>query len=220
MKLFIESAEVEKIKEAWSWGILDGVLISPALAALTGRKPAELFREISQVVDCPVCIETPAAVFKDIVAEARNLSRVGRNLLLKVPITKDGLKAVRRLEEESIKTIVAVTFSPLQALLAAKAGSSYVSLHFGLLEEAGQSATEALHRIKTIYKNYGFNTQVMATGIQQPAKVLEAALVGTDCCAVGFDVLGQLYQHLLTLAGGRKAELPDSGAAGTASPVA
>ncbi|MCS7338861.1 MAG: fructose-6-phosphate aldolase [Verrucomicrobiae bacterium] len=199
MQLFIESAEIGKIKDALSWGIVDGVLLSPALVAATGRRPAELYREIASAVDCPVCVETPAVTFQDITTEARSLARLGRNLLLMVPITKEGLRAVRVLEAENIRTIVAVTFSPLQALLAAKVGASYVSLHIDLLEEAGQSAAEAINQIKTIYRNHSFSTKIMAVGVRQPLAVLEAAVVGADCCATGYDVLGQLYQHLLTL---------------------
>jgi len=197
MKLFIESADVGKIKEAWSWGVLDGVTTSSGLVTQTGRKADELYREICAAVDGPVCVETVALTGKEIAAEARVLARNYRNVVVKVPITKEALKAVKRLEEEGIVTNVSVTFSPLQALLAAKAGASYVSPFVGRLDEAGHAGMEVVQQTKAIYKNYGFKTQIIASAVQHPMHVLEAALAGADGCAMSFEVLDQLYQHLL-----------------------
>lgn len=198
MKLFIESAEVGKIKEAWGWGILDGVMTHPGLVAQTGRKADELYREICAAVDGPVCVEAVALMAKDIAVEARALSKISRNVVVKVPITKEGLKTVKRLEGEGITTNVTVTFSPFQALLAAKVGASYVSPFVGGLDEVGQAGAEVVRQIKTIYRNYGFKTQIIVSAVQHPMHVLEAALAGADVCAASFEVLDQLYQHPLT----------------------
>ena len=198
MKLFIESAEVGKIKEAWSWGILDGVMTSPALVAQTGRKADELYREICAAADGAVCVEAVALMAKDIATEARLLSKISRDIIVKIPITKEGLKTVKRLEEEGITTNVTVVYSPFQALLAAKAGASYASLFVGGLDETGQAGAEVVRQIKTIYRNYGFKTQIIVDAVQHPMPVLEAALAGADVCAASFEVLDQLYQHPLT----------------------
>src|SRR6266436_7708461 len=198
MKLFIDSAEVDKIRDAWEWGIIDGVTTNPSHVAKTGRKHLEVYREICDIVDGPISLETIALTAKEMVPEGRALAKIHRNVVVKVPITREGLKAVKQFTSESIKTNVTVTFSPLQAMLAAKCGATYISPFVGRLDAIGQFGMEVVRQIKTIYTNYGFSTQVLTAAVRHPTHVLEAALAGSDVCTMAFDVLEQLYQHPLT----------------------
>ena len=198
MKLFIDSAEVEKIREAWDWGIIDGVTTNPSHVAKTGRKHLEVYREICDIVDGPISLETVTLTAKEIVPEGRALAKIDKNVVVKVPITREGLKAVKQLTAEGIKTNVTVTFSPLQAMLAAKCGATYISPFVGRLDAIGQFGMEVVRQIKAIYRNYGFKTQVLTAAVRHPTHVLEAALAGSDVCTMAYDVLEQLYQHPLT----------------------
>jgi len=198
MKLFIDSAEVDKIREAWEWGIIDGVTTNPSHVAKTGRKHLEVYREICDIVDGPISLETITLTAKEMVPEGRALAKIHKNVVVKVPITKEGLKAVKEFTAEGIKTNVTVTFSPLQAMLAAKCGATYISPFVGRLDAIGQFGMEVVRQIKTIYTNYGFKTQVLTAAVRHPTHVLEAALAGSDVCTMAFDVLEQLYQHPLT----------------------
>ena len=181
MKIFIDSAEVEKIKEAWSWGIIDGVTTNPSHVAKTGRKHLEVYREICEIVDGPISLETVTPTAKEMLAEGRALAKIHKNVVVKVPITKEGLKAVKVFAAEGIKSNVTVTFSPLQALLAAKCGATYISPFVGRLDAIGHFGMEVVRQIKTIYTNYGFKTQVLTAAVRHPTHVLE-----------------QLYNHPLT----------------------
>jgi transaldolase len=198
MKLFIDSAEVDKIREAWEWGIIDGVTTNPSHVAKTGRKHLEVYREICDIVDGPISLETITLTAKEMVPEGRALANIHKNVVVKVPITKEGLKAVKEFTADGIKTNVTVTFSPLQALLAAKCGATYISPFVGRLDAIGQFGMEVVRQIKTIYTNYDFHTQVLTAAVRHPTHVLEAALAGSDVCTMAFDVLEQLYQHPLT----------------------
>lgn len=198
MKLFIDSAEVEKIREAWDWGIIDGVTTNPSHVAKTGRKHLEVYREICEIVDGPISLETMTLTAKEMVPEGRGLAKIHKNVVVKVPITREGLKAVKELTAEGIKTNVTVTFSPLQAMLASKCGATYISPFVGRLDAIGQFGMEVVRQIKTIYSNYGFKTQILTAAVRHPAHVLEAALVGSDVCTMAYDVLEQLYHHPLT----------------------
>ncbi|PYJ03245.1 MAG: fructose-6-phosphate aldolase [Verrucomicrobia bacterium] len=198
MKIFIDSAEVDKIREAWDWGIIDGVTTNPSHVAKTGRRHLEVYREICRIVDGPISLETVTPTADEMVKEGRALARIHKNVVVKVPITKEGLKAVRRLTAERIKTNVTVTFSPLQALLAAKCGATYISPFVGRLDAIGHFGMEVVRQIKTIYTNYGFKTQVLTAAVRHPTHVLEAALAGSDVCTMSFEVLEQLYHHPLT----------------------
>src|SRR5256884_1569967 len=198
MKLFIDSAEVDKIKEAWSWGIIDGVTTNPSHVAKTGRKHLEVYREICNLVDGPISLETVTPTANEMVEEGRTLAKIHKNVVVKVPLTREGLKAVKTLAGEGIKTNVTVTFSPLQALLAAKCGATYISPFVGRLDAIGHIGMDVVRQIKTIYGNYGFKTQVLTAAVRHPTHVLEAALAGSDVCTMGFDVLDQLYNHPLT----------------------
>ena len=198
MKIFIDSADVAQIKEAWSWGIIDGVTTNPSHVAKTGRKHLDVYREICGIVDGPISLETVTLTAAEMAEEGRGLAKVHKNVVVKVPLTREGLKAVNMLGAEGIKTNVTVTFSPLQALLAAKCGATYISPFVGRLDAIGHIGMEVVRQIKTIYGNYGFKTQILTAAERHPTHVLEAALAGSDVCTMGFDVLEQLYQHPLT----------------------
>src|SRR5258708_5086944 len=186
MKLFIDSADVEKIKEAWTWGILEGVTTSASSVAQTGRNAEEVYREICGAINAPVCVEIVALTAKDIISQGRTLAKTHKNVVLKVAITKEGLKAVRRLEEEGIATNVTVTFSAVQALLAAKANASYISPFVGKLDEMGHAGMDLVRQIKAIYRNYSFKTQIITSVVQHPVHILESALAGADGCALSY----------------------------------
>ena len=198
MKLFIDTADVNQIREAWSWGIIDGVTTNPSHVAKAGRKPAEVYREICEIVDGPISLEAVSLTAGEIVKEGRGLARLHQNVVIKVPIIKEGLKAVKILAAEGFKTNVTVTFSPLQALLAAKAGATYVSPFVGRLDSVGHDGMELVRQIRAIYQNYGFKTQIITAAVRHPQHVLQAALAGSDVATLGFEILEQLYLHPLT----------------------
>ena len=198
MKLFLDTADVSQIREAWSWGVIDGVTTNPSHVAKTGRKASEVYREICDLVDGPISLETVALEANAIVKEGRALARIHKNVVIKVPIIKEGLKAVKILASEGYKTNVTVSFSPLQALLAAKVGATYISPFVGRLDAVGHDGMEVVRQIKTIYGNYGFTTQIITAAARHPLHVLQAALAGSDVITMGFEILQQLYQHPLT----------------------
>jgi len=198
MKLFIDTADPEQIRLAASWGIIDGVTTNPTHVSKTGRPAQELYREILSIVEGPVSLEVIGLTAPEIIQEARVLAKMGPNVVVKVPIIKEGLKAVKVLSQEGIKTNVTVTFSPLQAMLAAKCGATYISPFVGRLDAAGHFGMELVRQIRTIYLNYGFKTEIIVAAVRHPTHVLEAALAGADICTMGIDVLQQLYDHPLT----------------------
>lgn len=198
MKIFLDTADVAQVREAWSWGIIDGVTTNPSHVAKTGRKAQAVYAEILDIVDGPVSLETVTLTAPEIVAEGRVLAKLHANVVVKVPLLKEGLKAVKILSAEGIKTNVTVTFSPLQALLAAKCGATYVSPFVGRLDAVGHFGMELVEQIKTIYDNYGYETQIIAAALRHPTHVLEAGLAGSHVCTMAFDILDQLYHHPLT----------------------
>jgi transaldolase len=198
MKIFIDSADVEKIREAWSWGVIDGVTTNPSHVSKTGRKHLDVYREICDIVNGPISLETVTLTAREMLDEGRVLAKIHKNVVVKVPVTREGLKAVKAFAAEGIKTNVTVTFSPLQALLAAKCGATYISPFVGRLDAIGHFGMDVVRQIKTIYTNYGYKTQVLTAAVRHPTHVLEAALAGSDVCTMSFDVLEQLYNHPLT----------------------
>jgi transaldolase len=198
MKIFLDTADVKQIEEAWGWGVIDGVTTNPSHVSKTGRRPAELYRNICQIVDGPISLETVGLQAADILKEGRELAAIHKNVVVKVVNTKEGLKAVKQFTAEGIKTNVTVTFSPLQALLAAKCGASYISPFVGRLDSFGHVGMDVARQIKTIYGNYGYSTEIIVAAVRHPTHVLEAALAGAEICTMNFDVLQQLYQHPLT----------------------
>jgi transaldolase len=198
MKLFIDTADPDQIRLAEGWGIIDGVTTNPTHVSKTGRSAPELYREILSIINGPVSLETLSLSAPEIIEEARALAKLHANVVVKVPIVKEGLKAVKALSREGIKTNVTVTFSPLQAMLAAKCGATYVSPFVGRLDAVGHFGMELVRQIKTIYGHYGFKTEIIVAAVRHPTHVLEAALAGADVCTMSLDVLQQLYDHPLT----------------------
>ncbi|HWH71695.1 MAG TPA: transaldolase family protein, partial [Candidatus Sulfotelmatobacter sp.] len=161
MKLFIDTANVEQIREVASWGIIDGVTTNPSHVAKTGRTPQELYPEICSLINGPISLETIGLTAREIVEEGCALARIHKNVVVKVPLIKEGLKAVKILSAEGIKTNVTVTYSPVQALLAAKCGATYISPFVGRLDAVGHIGMDVVRQIKTIYANYGFQTRIL-----------------------------------------------------------
>ncbi|MBI1766360.1 MAG: fructose-6-phosphate aldolase [Acidobacteria bacterium] len=198
MKLFLDTADVAQVREAWSWGVIDGVTTNPSHVSKTGRRAQDVYAEILDIVDGPVSLETVTLTAPEIIEEGRTLAQLHRNVVVKVPLLKEGLKAVKVLSAEGIKTNVTITFSPLQALLAAKCGATYISPFVGRLDAVGHFGMELVEQIKTIYDNYGYQTEIIAAALRHPTHVLEAGLAGAHVCTMAFEILDQLYHHPLT----------------------
>ncbi|NUN22070.1 MAG: fructose-6-phosphate aldolase, partial [Candidatus Jettenia caeni] len=198
MKFFIDTADVKEIREAHSLGILDGVTTNPSLIAKTGRPFRETIEEICSIVDGPVSAEVVSLDTEGMLKEARELAKIADNVVVKIPLIKNGLKAVKKLAEEGIKTNVTLCFSANQALLAAKAGGSYISPFVGRLDDKGQVGMELIQEIRTIYDNYSFPTEIIVASIRNPVHVRDAALMGADIATIPFHVFDLLVQHPLT----------------------
>jgi transaldolase len=198
MKIFIDTANLKEIREAASMGLVDGVTTNPSLIAKEGRPFREIIREICAVVNGPISAEVVAENAAGMIQEARALADIHPNLVAKIPMTAEGLKAAKTLEAERIRTNVTLVFSPLQALLAAKAGASFVSPFIGRLDDIGQRGMDLIEQVLTIYDNYDFPTEVIVASIRHPLHVVEAALLGADICTIPYKVILQLTQHPLT----------------------
>ncbi len=198
MKFFIDTANINEIKEAQSFGILDGVTTNPSLVAKEGKDFKTLLNEILSIVDGPVSAEVISTDLNGIVKEAREYAAIHKNIVVKVPLIKEGLKAVKLLSSEQIKTNVTLCFSPTQALLAAKAGATYISPFVGRLDDISTNGMELISQIIQIYRNYNFDTQVLVASIRHPLHVVEAALMGADVCTIPFNVIDKLFNHPLT----------------------
>lgn len=198
MKFFIDSALVPEIKEAQELGILDGVTTNPSLMAKTGRSFAQVAQDICEVARGPVSLEVISTAWKEMVEEGRTLRKYGENVVVKIPMTLDGLKAVQVLSHEKIPTNVTLIFQPMQAMLAAKAGATYVSPFIGRLDDISQQGMGIIADIKLIYKNYGYKTQILAASLRHSLHVLEAAKLGADVATLPLKTLKQLIQHPLT----------------------
>lgn len=198
MKIFIDTANIKEIKEALSVGVIDGVTTNPSLVAKEGRDFKGLILEICELVNGPVSAEVISLDLKGIMDEARKLSSLHPNIVCKIPITKEGLQAVKQLEKEKIRCNVTLVFSPLQAILAAKAGASFVSPFIGRLDDIGHRGMNLIEEIVKIYRNYEFETEVIVASIRHPLHVVEAALIGAHIVTVPFPVLMQFLKHPLT----------------------
>jgi len=198
MKIFIDTANLQQIKEVNSWGILDGVTTNPTLVAKEGCDFKSRIEDICKVVDGPISAEAISMDADGMVKEARELAKIHKNIIVKIPMTDEGLKAVKVLSKENVKTNVTLVFSPNQALLAAKAGATYVSPFVGRLDDISHNGMELVKDIVTIYKNYGYKTQVIAASIRHPVHVTEAALAGAHVATVPYDVLKKMLKHNLT----------------------
>ncbi|MGW8161944.1 MAG: fructose-6-phosphate aldolase [Desulfobulbales bacterium] len=198
MKFFIDTANIEEIKKAHALGMVDGVTTNPSLIAKEKRPFEELLREICELVDGPVNGEVVSLDAEGMVAEGRKLAAFHPNIVVKIPMITEGLKAVKILSSENIKTNVTLVFSATQALMAAKAGASYVSPFVGRLDDISQVGMDLVSDIMNIYANYGYETEVIVASIRNPIHVLEAALMGADIATIPFKVIDQLAKHPLT----------------------
>jgi len=198
MKFFIDTANINEIKEAAALGILDGVTTNPSLVSKEGKDFRKLLDEILAIVDGPVSAEVISTDYDGILKEAHDLAKIHKNIVVKVPLIKEGLKAVRLLSNENIKTNVTLCFSASQALLAAKAGATYISPFVGRLDDISQDGMELISQIVQIYKNYNYKTEVLVASIRHPLHLVEAALMGADVCTMPFSVIDKLFNHPLT----------------------
>jgi transaldolase len=200
MKFFIDTANLDEIKEAAELGVLDGVTTNPSLVAKEKYNISfeELIGEICKIVPGPVSAEVVSTDVDGMMKEAHHLAKIADNVVIKIPLLKDGLKAVKRLKSEGIKTNVTLCFSPSQALLAAKAGATFISPFIGRLDDISQEGMELIEQIVTIYKNYAFNTEVLVASVRHPVHVVQAAMLGADIVTMPFKVIEQLVKHPLT----------------------
>lgn len=198
MKIFIDSANIEEIRDAAAMGVIDGVTTNPSLVSKEGKDFRELLNEILEVVDGPVSAEVISTDAEGIVKEGRELAKIHKNIVIKVPLLPEGLKAVKTFSEEGIKTNVTLCFSPAQALLAAKAGASYISPFVGRLDDIGHTGMELIDQIVRIYRNYGYATEVLVASIRHTMHFVEAGLIGADVCTIPYAVIQKLFKHPLT----------------------
>lgn len=198
MKIFIDTANIREIKEANDLGIIDGVTTNPTLVAREGKDFGSLIKEICSIVDGPISAEVIGLKHDEIIREARSLSKIHKNIVVKIPLIQEGLKAVRLLSKEGIKTNVTLCFSATQALLAAKAGATYVSPFIGRLDDISYEGMDIIRDIKAIYSNYNFPTKIIVASIRHPLHVLKAAKIGADIATVPYDTLMKLVRHPLT----------------------
>ncbi|MEA3464563.1 MAG: fructose-6-phosphate aldolase [Thermodesulfobacteriota bacterium] len=198
MEFFIDTAEVDEIRQANALGLVDGVTTNPSLIAKSGRDFKQVITEITQIVDGPISAEVIALDAEGMVVEGRELVKIHPNIVIKVPMTEEGLKATRIFREEGIQTNVTLIFSPLQALLAAKAGATYVSPFVGRLDDVGHDGLELVAQIRTIFENYGYTAKIIVASVRSPLHILNSALVAADICTIPFSVMKQLTKHPLT----------------------
>lgn len=198
MRIFLDTANVEEIREGVSWGVVSGVTTNPTLASKEGRSFRELVKEICQLVEGPVSAEAVSLKAEEIVPEARELSRIAPNVVIKIPVMPEGLKATKLLSKEGIKVNMTLVFSLNQALLAAQAGAAFVSPFIGRIDDIGYDGLSVLADIVECYNYYGFETEVIAASIRHPLHVVEAAKLGADIATVPFAVLKQMVKHPLT----------------------
>jgi len=198
VKFFIDTANVEEIREAAALGVLDGVTTNPSLVAKEGKDFHAVLREIVSIVNGPISAEVTSTDREEMLEQGRELAGIHPNIVVKVPLTKTGLQVCKRLRSEEIKVNVTLCFSPSQALLAAKADATYISPFVGRLDDISHDGMELIQQIRTIYDNYGFETQILAASLRHPQHVIQAALIGADVATMPFKVVTQLLKHPLT----------------------
>ncbi|HOV91275.1 MAG TPA: fructose-6-phosphate aldolase [Syntrophorhabdaceae bacterium] len=198
MKFFIDTANIEEIKKGIDMGLVDGVTTNPTLLSKEKKDPNIIIKEIMSIVSGPVSLEVISKDTQGMCREARELASLGENAVIKIPMTEDGIKAVRILTQENIKTNVTLIFQPLQALIAAKAGATYVSPFIGRLDDISSRGMGIVEDITKIFYNYGFETEIIVASIRNPLHVLDAAIIGADIATIPFSVLRQLISHPLT----------------------
>jgi len=201
MKFFIDTADVKEIREAHALGLVDGVTTNPSLIAKSGRKFKDVIKEIVSIVDGPISAEVISLDAPGMIKEGKDLAKIHKNIVVKLPMTPEGLKACNALTEKGIKTNVTLIFTPMQALLAAKAGATYVSPFVGRLDDISQDGMGIIEEIRTIFDNYGYMAEIIVASIRNPIHVLDSALIGADICTIPYSVMIQLAKHPLTDAG-------------------
>ena len=198
MKIFLDTANLEEIKKGVEWGIVDGVTTNPTLIAREKAPFKERIKEICELVKGPVSAEVTALDWKGMVKEAKELTKIDEHVVIKIPLTPDGIRAIKALSYENIKTNATLVFSPMQAILAAKAGAAYVSPFIGRVDDVSSDGLKMLEEIVTIFNNYAFDAEIIAASIRHPMHVVEAALMGVDVVTMPFSVLEKLFKHPLT----------------------
>ncbi len=198
MKLFIDTANLDEIKKAQSWGLLDGVTTNPTLISREKGNFKEILVKICETVNGPVSGEVVSLDADGMIREAEELAALHKNIVIKIPITLEGLKAIKVLSQKGIRTNTTLVFSPLQALLAAKAGTTYVSPFVGRLDDIHQVGMELIQQIKTMFDNYGFTTEIIVASIRNPLHIVDAALIGAHICTIPFSVMEKMVRHPLT----------------------
>ena len=201
MKFFIDTADVKEIREAHALGLVDGVTTNPSLIAKSGRKFKDVIKEIVSIVDGPISAEVIALDAPGMIKEGKDLAKIHKNIVVKLPMTPEGLKACKALTEKGIKTNVTLIFTPMQALLAAKAGATYVSPFVGRLDDISQDGMGIIEEIRTIFDNYGYMAEIIVASVRNPIHVLNSALIGADVATIPYSVMIQLAKHPLTDAG-------------------
>ena len=201
MKFFLDTANLEQIKEAISWGVIDGVTTNPTLVSKENMEFEDLIKKICEIVPGPVSVEVVSQNWEGMVEEAKNFAKLAENVVIKIPMTVEGLKATKQLSKENIKVNMTLVFSPSQALLAAKAGASYVSPFIGRLDDISTPGMNLVEDIVTIFNNYMFDTEIIVASIRHPLHVVEAALLGAHIATMPFPVLEKLVNHPLTKIG-------------------
>ena len=198
MKIFLDTANIEEIREAADTGVLNGVTTNPSLVAKEARPFEDIIAEICDIVDGPVSAEVVSTHYEGMLAEARALAPIHENVVVKIPLIREGIKAVGTLSQEGIRTNVTLCFSPLQALLAAKAGASMISPFVGRLDDISHDGTELVEQIVAIYQNYGFATEVLVASARHPRHLVETALMGADIATMPFKLFNAMFNHPLT----------------------
>ncbi len=198
MEIFVDTANVDEIKELWDANLIDGVTTNPSLVAKEGRDYNELLKEICAIVDGPISAEVIATTTNEMLSEARAYAKIHKNIVVKIPLILDGLKAVKVLTSEGIKTNVTLCFSPLQALLAAKAGATYISPFVGRLDDIGHTGMDIIDQIRAIYHNYDFETKILVASVRTPNHILSSALIGADVATIPYKAIKQMLTHPLT----------------------
>ncbi|MFI5303423.1 MAG: fructose-6-phosphate aldolase [Nitrospiria bacterium] len=204
MKFFIDSANLAEIKEANDLGVIDGVTTNPSLVSKEGRELKEVIREICSIVNGPVSAEVVTLDFKEMVKEGLELAKIHPNVVVKIPMTSDGLKAIKALSREKIRVNTTLIFSPVQAILAAKAGAAYISPFVGRLDDIGHVGMDLIEQIVTIFNNYKFGTEVLVASIRNPVHIIDAAIMGAHVATIPYSVIMQLTRHPLTDSGLKK----------------
>jgi len=201
MQFFLDTAEIKEIETGLQWGMVDGITTNPSLIAKAGKPYLPTVQEIAKLVPGPVSGEVLATAYDEILSQGRRLAALAENVVVKVPLTPDGLRAVAALKKEGIRTNVTLCFSATQALLAAKAGAAYISPFVGRLDDVAEEGMELIEQIVTIYQKYEFDTKVLVASVRHPVHIVQAAMLGADVATIPFKVLEQLYKHPLTDAG-------------------